>query len=211
MVSKFADFEGQDMFEDDSNRGTLWEDDLDLNEGISHLRGGAAPIMTGNFLELGLAQWSGTAALLIGLLSATLIYLRGRSVLERWRAPEKPKENAEEENSAEFDPFLSGSRDEKRVALRRRGCHIPVLISDSTGTAAAHEAWVVNRSPGGLGLLLQQPVNAGAVLSVRAANATAMIPWVQVQVRSCRQDESGYAVGCQFVKQPPSTVLWQFG
>src|SRR5437660_628312 len=107
--------------------------------------------MTEQLFETGLAQWGGPAALLVGLLSASLIYMRGRAVLERahnLKKPEEtPKEQGPEEPIPEFDPFVLGSRDEKRIALRRRGCHVPALISDSAGTAPPREGWVVDRSP----------------------------------------------------------------
>ena len=42
-------------------------------------------------------------------------------------------------------------------------------------------------------------------------NATPLIPWVRVRVRSCRKDGTDWVVGCQFLKPPASTVMWQFG
>ena len=45
----------------------------------------------------------------------------------------------------------------------------------------------------------------GLVLAVRPAKASEMVPWIDVEVRSCRRarDGKGYVIGCKYVKSPP--------
>ena len=164
-----------------------------------------------SFGPLELISWGGPAALVVGLLCAFLIYLRGSAVLERpaRAVPEEASETAKP--NVKLDPFVFGSRVEKRGVLRRRGSQIAVFVSEGSGTGQQRDGWVVDRSASGLGLLLEDAPAVGTFLNVRAANAAALMPCVQVQVRYCRKQAAGWVVGCQFVKTPPTTVLWQFG
>ena len=100
---------------------------------------------------------------------------------------------------------------DQRRALRRSGNPLPVLISDADGVAPATEGTVVDRSADGMRLEVNTAANVGTVLSVRPARATPSIPWVQVEVRSCRPSSRGYELGCRFVRPAPSNVLWLFG
>jgi hypothetical protein len=97
------------------------------------------------------------------------------------------------------------------VALRRQGSPVAVLVSDATGQTPPQTGTVIDRSVGGLGLALDDPVDIGTVLSIKPARSTALIPWVQLEVKTCRRTEVGWQLGCQFVRTPPSSVLWQFG
>ncbi len=110
-----------------------------------------------------------------------------------------------------LDPFIFGSAQEKRQAVRRKGNPVSVLISDATGRAAPCEGVVADRSLGGLRLIVHNPIAVGTILSVRPAQATTIFPWVQVEVRSCRQEGNSWNLGCQFVKVPHSSLLWHFG
>ena len=51
----------------------------------------------------------------------------------------------------------------------------------------------------------------GGILSVRPRTAGTTVPWVQVEVRSLRQDAGFWEVGCEFVQTPPWNVLLLFG
>lgn len=109
------------------------------------------------------------------------------------------------------DPFLFGSRQERRGSTRRAGTPVSVLIADPSRTAQPYEGYVVDRSVGGLGLEVSTEVAAGTVLSLRPSQAAPMIPWVQVQVRYCKKTRDAWRLGCRFIRVPPSSVLWQFG
>lgn len=108
------------------------------------------------------------------------------------------------------DPFEKGSFGERRVALRRSGAMVKVAVADEHLEAQV-PGWVVDRSMGGLGVLLEKPLPSGALLNVRPWDGGAMAPWVQVTVRSCVPEEGRWKAGCQFVKTPPWSVMLLFG
>jgi len=110
-----------------------------------------------------------------------------------------------------LDPFIFGSAQEKRQAVRRKGNPVSVLISDAGGRATPWQGVVADRSLGGLGLMVHNKVAVGTILSVRPAQGSTIFPWVQVEVRSCRQEGDSWNLGCQFVKVPHSSLLWHFG
>jgi hypothetical protein len=110
------------------------------------------------------------------------------------------------------DPFVHGSASEQRKSLRRQGNPVEVLITDPLSTTASPwTGYVVDRSVGGLCLLVEDPIPTNATLSVRPTNAPDMTPWVEVVVKACREVNPGHEVGCQFVKTPPWSVLLMFG
>lgn len=109
------------------------------------------------------------------------------------------------------DPFVHGSAQEKRRSLRRKGNAVSVLISDAKAEASPERGCVLDRSHGGLRLSVSQQVQPGTVLSVRVAHAATIIPWVQLEVRTCTRADVGWELGCQYVKVPPSSVQWLFG
>jgi hypothetical protein len=95
--------------------------------------------------------------------------------------------------------------------LRRRGGRVKVQLADANGKAEQGSGWVIDRSAGGLCLTIDRPFNAGELLSVRPAHAPGGTPWVQVEVKSCRQRLGVWEVGCRFVQPPSLNVLLHFG
>lgn len=72
--------------------------------------------------------------------------------------------------------------------------------------------WVVDRSSIGLGAQVPVEVPAGTHLSLRPESAPDTTPWVETQVRYCRQlAKTHYAVGLSFTEAPPWNVLLLFG
>src|SRR5271165_445010 len=100
----------------------------------------------------------------------------------------------------EFDPFVQGSPTEQRNAYRRGGNPVEVLLAKPGQQAQAVHAWVVDRSVGGLCIEACQAFAAGDFLIVRAVSAPAGTPWVDVEVKSCRQSKNEWELGCQFTK-----------
>jgi hypothetical protein len=89
---------------------------------------------------------------------------------------------------------------ERRRAVRRGGQPVEILVRDKEET---FPGWVMDRSPGGLGLQLPRPVGWAVTLSVRACDAPKGTPWVPVHVRRCQPlGPRHWSVGCQFVKRP---------
>jgi hypothetical protein len=109
------------------------------------------------------------------------------------------------------DPFVHGSATENRKSLRRSGNPVEVLIVNPANRTDPFKGYVVDRCVGGLGLLVEKTFEAEQRLSVRPTNAPPMTPWVELIVKSCRQSDPGYELGCQFVRTPPWAVLLMFG
>ena len=108
------------------------------------------------------------------------------------------------------DPFVHGSATEKRRSRRRAGNPVRVLVTNAVGKSRPREAWVVDRSQGGLRLSYHRAIREGTVLRVCAAGVSPPVS-VEVQVRYCIEAGSGWTVGCRFVTPPRSDVLWTFG
>jgi hypothetical protein len=154
-------------------------------------------------------MWVSPAA---GLFATWLALISGRLVLSRWRAAAPVEPAAEEEKRGPvYDPFELGSVTERRAAIRRQGNPIEVLISDAEATLEPARGWVIDRSMRGLCLLVHEEVGPGTVLSVKPRKAPPATPWVQAEVRTCKQDQAGYELGCQFVRTPPWAVMLLFG
>jgi hypothetical protein len=161
-----------------------------------------------------LGPWT---APIIGVAAAFLFFLIGWLLVGRRKRvqPIKPQYRTvpanPTPNPAEEDLFIRGSAMERRSSIRRRGNAVAILISDAEAAADPTSGWVVDRSLGGLCLSVEKEIESGMVLSVRTTNAPPEIPWVRVEVRSCRQVGHEYEIGCQFVRTPPWSVLLLFG
>ncbi len=122
-------------------------------------------------------------------------------------APPTPTSRTEQE----YDPFVQGSATEQRKAHRRAGNPVEVLIAAEQSTTPDWRGWVVDRSVGGLCLCVPEEFAQGTFLRAIPANAPQLTPWTELEVRSCRSTNDGYEIGCQFVRQPPWSVLLLFG
>jgi hypothetical protein len=109
------------------------------------------------------------------------------------------------------DPFVHGSATEHRKSLRRQGNPVEILIVNPTNQSAPFKGYVIDRCVGGLGLYVDGAFPPDQRLTVRPTHAPSMTPWVELIVKSCRQSDVGYELGCQFVKTPPWSVLLMFG
>jgi hypothetical protein len=105
----------------------------------------------------------------------------------------------------------SALADEQRVAQRRPGNPVEVLISDAAAQAAPAPGRVIDRSVGGLCLAVSDPATVGTILSVRPASAPASVPWIQIEVMRQADRTSHWELGCAFVHRPPLNVILLFG
>ncbi len=144
-----------------------------------------------------------------GLCASLLSLVVGRYVLSSIRSRVKAAGDTPEEPI--HDPFDRGSITEQRGTVRRKGNPVEVLVTDGEATAEPVRGWVVDRSMGGLCLMLDDEVAPGAALSLKPRNAPPATPWVQVEVRNCKRTKTAYEVGCRFPKTPPWAVLLLFG
>jgi hypothetical protein len=152
-------------------------------------------------------------AVTVGSLAVGLLTLLGYFLYQyQANAPERPKRAGKAAPGEPDDPFIQGSKTERRTSLRRRGTEVEVKLRDGEAQEELGTAWVVDRSMGGLCLMTPENFEKGMVLSVRTLNAPETIPWIQVEVRSCRNlNRGGYELGCQFVRPPTWNILLLFG
>ena len=164
--------------------------------------------------KFNLMEWSHSPefvlSLALGTFLSLLIYLRigHLSRKESTKTSKKINEPAQEMNEV-GEPFLPCPSGEKRIAKRRRGAIVPVLIKDSAEKSLPFDGLVTDRSLGGLSVLVKTPVPTGTLLTLRNAKSETMV-WVKVEVKTCTQDGIDWRLGCQFTQTPPSVVLWQF-
>jgi hypothetical protein len=116
-----------------------------------------------------------------------------------------------EKKDPEYDPFVQGSASEQRSAYRRSGNPVEVLFRQPGSPSEPRRGQVLNRSTGGVCLAVAGMIPKGTILEVLPANAPAITPWVEVEVRSCRGTPDGWEVGCEFVRTPPWSLLLMFG
>jgi hypothetical protein len=141
-----------------------------------------------------------------GFVAALLSLFVGRLLLSRSRTRQRSEAEA-----PPYDPFDYGSATERREAPRRKGNPIEVLVTDPEVAGEPVRGWVVDRSMGGLCLMLNDEIAPGTVLNIMPRNGPPATPWVEVEVRTCKKDRTGYEAGCQFVRTPPWAVLLLFG
>jgi hypothetical protein len=152
-------------------------------------------------------DWITWLPYLAGILLTFLIWRAGL----RFGSKNRHLANAPARSTIGADPFLVGGTSEKRVSVRRSRNAVAILITDAEKKAKPIAGWVTDRSMGGVRLELDDAVPPLTVLNIRPSETSDLIPWVEVVVRNCHKGDEGWQVGCQYVKTPPSSVLWLFG
>jgi len=103
------------------------------------------------------------------------------------------------------------STPERRSTPRRKGNPVSVYIADNGTPGEPFQGWVVDRSAGGLRLLVDEAIPAGTQLKVRPTKAPAGFPWVAVKVKSCYPERKSWNLGCQFLEKLAWEQLQLFG
>lgn len=158
-------------------------------------------------LALDPSRWELWLIAAAGLVAVGFVMLVGRTVF----AGQQPALAPRATSATGYDPFLDGSWAERRASLRRRGRQVRVYTSNADMTAPPAEAWVIDRSTGGLCLASAQALPVGTVVSVRPCDAPTTIPWLQLEVRNAREQAEGWEIGCAFLRTPPWGILLHFG
>jgi len=154
-------------------------------------------------------SWEFWMPALAGMLVGAVSLLAVRGVVRRRRAA--PPAPAAKASLPAADPFVHGSATEQRRSLRRSGNPVPVFLKSPTDKDPSWRGWVFDRSMGGIGLVVDSEFPIGTLLRVLPVHAPESTPWVEIEVRSCRQSPDGYELGCAFVKTPPWGTLLLFG
>jgi hypothetical protein len=118
---------------------------------------------------------------------------------------------AAKEATVASDPFIGRSSSDNRLAARRQGKAIDVIISNRDTKEPPTKGFVLDRSLGGLRLLSDSGFDVDAQLSVRPLNVSPFAPWVDLVVKSCKQTDIGFEIGCQFLNQPTYASMLMFG
>jgi PilZ domain len=143
--------------------------------------------------------------LIIGVLVASLAFLMGRRlfIARARRIGSIPPDDL-------VKAALSTEQLDRRSTPRRKGNLIEVYLTDDSKRLPLH-GWVVDRSVGGLCLVVDKPLTEGTILNVRPRKAPQTAPWTSIEIRSCRADRGDWEVGCRFVKAPAWNDLLLFG
>lgn len=100
---------------------------------------------------------------------------------------------------------------ERRQAPRRTGNPVRVELLDELAMDEPIYAWVLNRSSDGVGVLVDEPVEAGIHVNVRPAQPAAGYPWTPARVIYCFPERTSWRVGCQFLQKLVWRDLRAFG
>ena len=146
----------------------------------------------------------------IGVLVAILAFLVGRRWFVSRSAP--PATPVKEEGRTKLTTAMVTKQFEpdRRSAPRRKGNRVEVLLTDGS-EKTPRKGWVIDRSMGGLCLIVENPLAEGTVLNVRPRHAPQTAPWTSIEVRSCRAEEAQWELGCRFVQMPHWNDLLLFG
>jgi len=139
-------------------------------------------------------------------------------MLRRFSPPEPPKQEILDEpvvplplvylpTPPEEAAYLKKGRN-RRAAIRYWGNPVEVGIISGYRVEPVRGA-VVNRSTGGVALLVDEAYDEGAKLKVRAVLAPKDVGWIDVEVRNCRKAGKTWVIGCQYPEVPPwNAVVW---
>jgi hypothetical protein len=103
---------------------------------------------------------------------------------------------------------------DQRNTFRRQGNPVEVYLAALDAKDKPAIGSVLDRSLGGMRLILFSEVAVGTVVAIRPINSEEIVPWVEVEIRSCRPSTElidRFEVGCQYVKSPPYSIQLLFG
>jgi hypothetical protein len=99
-------------------------------------------------------------------------------------------------------------QNERRATKRYWGNPIEVRIMSQLRPDPRRGA-VVNRSTGGLAILVDDAYEPGALLKVRAILAPKDVAWIEIEVKNCHPAGRNWVIGCQYPETPPwKAVVW---
>jgi hypothetical protein len=109
---------------------------------------------------------------------------------------------------------LAAKPGENRVSTRRQGNPIELFIADPHHKDDPEHGLLLDRSLGGVRMIVYHDIEVGRVIAIRPTKADEMVPWIDLEVRSCVATPSQlgeFELGCRFVKIPPYSILLHFG
>ena len=136
------------------------------------------------------------------------IYWLSKSASYAVRAP------AIEVKSDTAAPVPKATPKDRRSMHRRQGNPVEVHVAPPGDKKSPGVGSVLDRAVGGMRLALVDEVAVGTVLAVHPVHADAMVPWVELEVRSCvpsTEMPDKFEIGCRYVKSPPYSIQLLFG
>lgn len=110
-----------------------------------------------------------------------------------------------------IDGIQIGEAKEHRHGRRRGGNTVEIDWRFPSDQQTVGTATVIDRSLGGLRLFSLTEFAPDTIICVLPQGASKMVPWVEIEIRSCSEVRDGFELGCQFVKTPPYSILLLFG
>jgi hypothetical protein len=135
----------------------------------------------------------------LGLLTSSILICGSRIVFHQ-RHTRSAKAGTDPANSLLRDPFRACFA-ERRAAPRLPCEQIGVVVA-GTETTQITQAQVLDRSLGGLSLLVTHRAVRGMLLALRRCDALPEAPWVQLRVEYCQPEQAGWKLGGQFIGSP---------
>ncbi len=102
----------------------------------------------------------------------------------------------------------------QRNMHRRQGNPVEVFVALPEDKSDPGIGSVLDRSVGGMRLALYGEVDIGTLLAIRPTHADDIVPWIDLEVRSCKPSTEmpgQFEIGCQYVKSPPYSIQLLFG
>jgi hypothetical protein len=109
------------------------------------------------------------------------------------------------------DDTLFPMQTDKRASSRRGGNAVTVLYALEAEPHNRKEAFVADRSMGGLRLVIDDQLEPGTKLVVLPAKAPESTRWVEMEVRNVAKVDGQWEIGCKFLHMPPYATLVLFG
>jgi hypothetical protein len=100
------------------------------------------------------------------------------------------------------------TQSERRKSVRQWGNPVEVRLLTPSRVFPLRGV-VINRSPGGLAILVDDAQIEGAPLKVRGVQAPESVAWIGIEVRNCRAVGKNWVIGCKYSEEPPwKAVAW---
>ena len=164
--------------------------------------------MFGNLLAFDLSWLSEYSHYVVGCGVATFVLVVMMSRWQKRAQLRRPHQSAKSNDDWETPDASFGNR---RTSVRREGSPVEITVSCTAFQNTTQQAWVVDRSTGGLRLTIEKGISPGTTMRIIAVNAPKNTEWVALLVRSCKPIDSHFELGCEFVQTPPWNVLLLFG
>jgi serine/threonine protein kinase len=103
------------------------------------------------------------------------------------------------------------TRKERRRTVRRAGNPVSVVVTNAEARSESLSGWVLNRSSGGLGLLVDETLALGTLVSVQPARSSLGQRALAVRIIYCIPERASWRIGCQFVQKPSYEEMRLFG